>query len=191
MKKRIVLALVTTMFSTQLALADDAPQDQQWNRHQGFYVEANGGTNLYYFAVFSTGEDTSASGFTGGGWSAAVGYNFKPIYAAEVGFMQNYAKFEDEEDDDIDVSTHTNVPYAAARFDVPIGDRFGFIAKLGLMIPSIADNDVDAPTLILPFVGVGGSYAITPNLDVSLQYQGAVYVIVGGGLFSGGLTYHF
>ncbi len=194
MRNLIVLVLAAFLFSTQLALADDAQQaqqDQQWNRHQGFYLEANGGTNLYYLAILTSEFDGSHSGFNGGGWSAAVGYNWRPIFAAEVGFMQNYMKFEEDDDEDNDISTHTNVLYGAARFDVPIGDRFAFIAKLGLMIPTIAADDVEDPSLLLPFIGVGSSYAITPNIDFSLQYQGAVYVIAGAGLFSGGLTYHF
>ncbi len=189
MTNRLILALAASLFLAPLALAEDAQEEQQWNRHQGFYVEGNGGANLFYFALFSTEMDAADSGFKGGGWSIAAGYNFKPSYAAEIGFMQNFAKFEDDDGDK--VSSNTNVPYAAARFDVPIGDRFGFIAKVGFMVPSIASEDAENAAVMLPFVGVGGSYAITPNLDITLQYQGAVYLVVGAGLFSGGLTYHF
>ena len=39
-------------------------------------------------------------------------------------------------------------------------------------------------------MGIGWSYAITPNVEFSLQYQGAVYIIVGYGAVTAGITYH-
>jgi len=42
----------------------------------------------------------------------------------------------------------------------------------------------------MPFIGIGISYAITQNLALVVQYQGAIYVLASGGVLSGGLVYH-
>ena len=66
---------------------------------------------------------------------------------------------------------------------MPFGDRFSFIGKLGAMAPQVS--------ILLPFTGMGLSYAVTKKVDLSLQYQGAVYGIAGAGLAGVGFTYHF
>ena len=203
MTLRLLVTLIAAIFATQSAYAADSSEeatdgtemsdDGPWNEHNGWYVEGTGGTNLFYIAIFSTGADASASGFSGGGWSGAAGYAFKSNFSAEVGFMQNFLKFdgEDSDGDDKTFSTHLNVPYVTARWDVPVFERFAFIAKIGLMFPSIAEKSVDAPVPALPFVGFGASYAITEKIDINFQYQGGVYIVVGAGLMSLGATYHF
>jgi hypothetical protein len=163
---------------------------QQWNRHEGPYAEVNVGTNLYYLGAFSSAGDASDAGFQGFGWTAAAGYAFTPNHAIEGGFMQNYLDFEVEEDSDTEVSTHTNIVYLTWRGTVPIRDRFAFFGKLGGMLASVPDTDESA-WVILPFTGLGVSYAMTPAVDLSVQYQGAVYGIVGGGALTVGATYHF
>lgn len=192
------LSLATSAIAAQAATTDSGDINS-WNVHHGYYAEFNAGANLYALGVISSGGSASASGFQGGGWSGAVGYSFSRHVAMEAGFMQNYADFED--DDGNAVAGHTNVPYLAARFTIPAGDRFAFLAKLGLMAPSVTaqatssdgqvDDSASSPTVVLPFVGIGASYAVTPKLEVTAQFQGAVYGIVNAGLMSAGLTYHF
>ena len=188
------LLLISVCIFLVVASAPAHAQDegQQWNRHQGYYGELNAGTGLAYLGVISssvTDEDTTQSGVNGFAWNAAVGYNFNPNSAIEGGFLQWYADFEDDDDDD-EVSTHMDMGYIAWRGTVPIRQRFAFFGKVGAMLASIPDTD-ESNWAVLPFTGLGVSYAITPRIDFCVQYQGAVYIIVGAGAFTGGITYHF
>jgi hypothetical protein len=191
MKKGILFGIAAVLFFSQLALAEQGQQKQQWNLHQGYYAELNAGTNFYYFGVISSDFDASASGTHGFGWNVAGGYNFSPSHAIEVGFMQNYADYEEEDDPELEVSAHTNVGFAAWRGTMPIGERFGIHIKLGLMLLTIPETETKDYWLMLPFSGIGASYAITPKIDFSVQYQGAVYVLAGAGALTAGITYHF
>ena len=51
MKKLILTVLITCLFVAPFALAQEAQaeeSDQQWNRHEGFYADANIGTNVIF-----------------------------------------------------------------------------------------------------------------------------------------------
>jgi hypothetical protein len=193
--KRLILLGITmgTMMSIQVSLAGDVNTlaEPPFNEHQGFYAEVNAGPNIYMGTLVINGTTNSTSGSQGAGWSAAVGYNFKPRFGVEGGFMQNYAEYDT--DDNEHVEAHTNIPYVAMRFTVPLGQRAAFIAKLGGMYPFVTDTENNDTTggFLLPYTGVGFSYALTRQLDMSVQYQGAIYGIVNAGLMSAGLTYHF
>lgn len=151
------------------------------NQHQGLYTEINVGTNLYYAGVlFSSKGSENFGGVHGYGWNAAIGYNFTPIVALEGGLMQNYITNNKNQTD------HTDVPFVATRFTIPIGNDFSFIGKLGLMNPQLK-----SVRIVLPYTGVGVSYALTSKTDVNVQYQGAIYGIAAAGLLSTGITYHF
>lgn len=149
------------------------------NQHTGTFAEMNVGTNLYYLGVASTSGSTGGAGVIGAAVSAALGYNFTPGFGLEGGIIQ----------DEVDVNNGSSVtvPYFTTRFTVPMGERFSFIGKLGLMAPVVPDEGA----FILPYTGIGISYAMTKNVDLSLQYQGAVYGIAGAGIAGLGLTYHF
>jgi len=177
--RKIVAALL--MLTSSFAFADAIPT----NKHTGPYAELNVGSNLYYLGVFSSENKTHGAGLRGYGWNAVVGYGFSPTFGLEGGWMQNYVN--------VDHGTHhLNVPFVTTRFTVPLGDRFSFIAKLGLTAPSVPEaTKTKKPFVILPYTGIGLGYAMTQNLDVNVQYQGAVYGIAGAGLASVGVTYHF
>lgn len=160
--KKIILA--TLLISSPMCLYAETTG---WNRHIGPYSEINLGTNLFY---------SGHAAALGLGWSAAIGNHFNNIFALEAGFMQNYAG-----------SCHTNIPYLTTRFDVPIVDKVNFIGKLGAMYAS----EKNLGGIVLPYVGIGASYSLTPKVDFQVQYQGAVYGSAGAGLLSAGLTYHF
>ena len=185
--------------TASLASASNSPDFWPANT---WYGELNVGTNLAYVAVVSsyTGINHGAKGW---GWSGALGYNFTRWFALEGGFMQNYAKLESDDDDangdKAYVSAHTNVPYIATRFTIPM-NKFGIIFKLGGMYADVQGSgsantgeDVSAksPNVGLPFTGIGVSYAVTPKLHIVAQYQGAVYVLASAGLASLGLNYRF
>lgn len=70
---------------------------------------------------------------------------------------------------------------------MPLGNRFSLLAKLGLMVSFVPQHG----GLVLPFTGIGGSYALTEKVDLGLQYQGAIYGIAGAGALGLSFTYHF
>lgn len=186
MKALMRFLLVLTVFLGGAAFADD----QQWNQHEGLYAELNAGPNFYYAGIFSSTGSAETAGIQGFGWSGALGYDITHYFAMETGFMQNYAKIKvhnNGDDDEKYQYAHTNIPYVTTRFNVPIYNRFSFIGKLGAMYLSVPTEG----GMVLPFVGIGASYAVTPKLAVQAQYQGAVYGIAGAGLASLGLVYHF
>ncbi len=191
MKKQLLLVLASICFFSQIALAEEGQQEDQWNRHQGFFGELNLGTNLIYLGAFSSAGDASGGGFIGFGWALSGGYYFKPAHAIEGGFMQNHADYDDTQGGvEIEERTNSNIAYLAWRGTVPIHDRFAFFGKLGVMLFSVPQTD-ESPWALLPYTGLGASYAITPNIECSIQYQGAVYLIAGAGALTGGITYHF
>lgn len=200
MKKFVFLSACVCLSTPSMVFADSTstPTDAM-NQHTGTYLELNLGTNLYYGAFISSVDNEIASGTNGFGWSADLGYYFTPTFALEGGFIQSYLNTSDDEGDSAKMTL--DVPYAAARFNIPVGNHFSFIAKVGLLAAidggtSASFNNHSASEsggdmLVLPFVGVGASYALTSKLDLTLQYQGAVYGVIGAGLLSGGLAYHF
>ncbi len=191
MIKQLLFILASICFFAPIALAEEEQQEDKWNRHQGFFGELNLGTNLYYLGMVTSEGEAASSGFHGFGWSIAGGYSFKPTHAIEAGFMQNYARYIDDSTSlDLKISTNTNIAYLAWRGTIPIRDRFAFFGKLGAMLISIPDTDEDT-WVVLPYTGLGLSYALTQNIEINLQYQGAVYLIVGAGALTGGITYHF
>ncbi len=196
MKKLLFATIIPlTVLSVHSVLANTAKAQPEpptpWNQHTGFYAEINVGSNLYA-GVLPTSEGTfSSAGFQGVGYNANLGYFFNHTFALEGGFMQNYAKLDFDEGDNL--SGHLNVPYITTRFDVPMGDKFSLIFKAGLLAVWATDdvNHESTATLVLPYTGVGLGYALTSKLEASVQYQGALYGVVNMGLLSAGLTYHF
>lgn len=196
-------ALATLMLlSSGLALADTAAALQP-NQHLGWYLGGTAGTNLYYVGLAASGGSFSSEGLNGFSWSGETGYHFTTTTALEAGAMQNYAYYNSTDYDFFGNPTtekiygNTNLYYLAARFDVPIKDRFSFIGKLGLMYASgslLSDDDTDSPqtaAVILPFTGLGFGYAFTPHLSMDVMYQGAVYTVVSAGGLGAGLDYYF
>lgn len=182
-----------------------APASQPISQHPGqWYIEGGPGMGLYYLGMFTSVGSLSAAGLEGFGWKAAVGYRPQHHgFSLEAGFIQNFYQVEltsDLTNQTATVNADIDVPYAAFRWDVPIGNRFTVIPKLGLMIPSVPSvtgkvgNETVTESgggLVLPFTGLGFGYAISHKLSASIQYEGAIYGIAGAGLLSGNLTYYF
>jgi hypothetical protein len=202
MNVRLGFALVVCLVVAPWVVAGETASGQAWNRHQGLYVEGSVGTGFSYLGIM-TSEDTPVdAGFTGFTWVGAVGYRFTAHHAIEAGFGQWFATFEDETtvgyDEEGNRITRTeensaqlNVPYLAWRGTVPIKDRFAFFGKLGVTGAIVTNKEEDTAWLAIPFTGLGFSYAVTPQIDVSIQYQGAIYVLASAGALTAGVAYHF
>lgn len=177
------LALATSM----AAVADTIP-----NHHTGVYIEGTAGTNLYALGVLSSDGRTSNVGVIGYALNAALGYNVTPWFGLEGGFTRAMAQTHNSNHEYQSI----NAPYASVRFTAPIGQRFSLLAKVGAMyanasIPHSDDSGSENHGVVLPYVGVGASYAVTSNVDITAQYQGAVYGVINAGALTAGLTYHF
>ncbi|MCB1827997.1 MAG: porin family protein [Coxiellaceae bacterium] len=181
-----------------------SPMPQAWNRHTGFYLEAGAGVNAFY-ALLPTGNEGAIKGW---GIGISAGYNFLPNVALEGGFIYSSDLNEQVEANVVGITVSASaaakvyIPYLALRFNVPIGDRFAVIFKVGGMYPygsvnlggsvaGISEKGRISDDHSLPFSGVGAAYAITQHLDLNMMYQGAVYVLASGAVWSLGLTYHF
>ncbi len=191
MKLQIILTTLICLLVAQLALAGE----ESWNRHEGPYAEMNLGTGFAYLGILSgtagIADDYNVStyGINGFSWVGALGYSFTPHHAAEGGFGQWYSDFEDVDYYDT-ISTHLNFGYLAWRGTLPIKDRYAVFVKLGGMLLNGSDTSTDR-WLLRPFTGIGMSYAVTPELELNIQYQGAVYAIYGAGALTAGATYRF
>jgi len=202
----LLCVLTTTVFANKNCPSQTlpAPVKEQWNRHTGFYLEASAGTNAFY-ALLPTGNQGSMLGYN---VAAALGYFPINNVGIEAGFIYSSdlnAAYEKSLAGLITLSASAAaklyVPYIAIRFHVPIGNRVNVIFKLGGMYPygkvkvfgsaaGIEESGRISGDHTMPFTGIGISYAITPNLALVVQYQGAIYVLASGGVLSGGLVYH-
>lgn len=43
--------------------------------------------------------------------------------------------------------------------------------------------------ILLPFTGVGASYAVTDKLELEVIYQGAIFALFNAGMLGGGIVY--
>ncbi len=172
--KKLFLVLLLCCF-TSLAFAEGF----SWNRHQGPFAEFSAGTNLYYLGILSSEGKVAGGGVNGASVGGTLGYSYTPYFSLEGGLLAALVNLND--------GNQLYAPYFSTRFTLPVGNRFSFLAKLGLMVPFIPKQG----GLILPFTGIGGAYALTEKLDLGLQYQGAIYGIAGAGNLGLSLTYHF
>lgn len=173
MKKSLIALASLCLASASFA------EGQAWNQHQGRYVELTAGSTFNYIGVFDSHARLGASAFQGTSIGLTYGYMYTPHYGFEGGLLSVFLNSE--------LSNSLYAPYASMRFNMPLDDHFSILGKLGLMVPFVPNGG----GVILPFTGIGASYATTKNVDLSLEYQGAVYGIAGAGTLGLGLTYHF
>jgi len=167
-------------------------QDEPWNRHTGPYVEANLGTGFTYLGVFGNEFDASDSATGGFSWVGALGYGLTPHHAIEGGFGQWYTDFEDnDEPGHEEIDGHLNMGYLAWRGTLFIQDRSALFFKLGAMVVAVPETETNDSWGVAPFTGIGLSHALTPRIDLSVQYQGGVYILASAGALTVGATYHF
>lgn len=206
MSKFVGLAVLVLGVTCTYAASDS----QAYDVHQGSYVEANVGTNAFYLGVFSTSGDTITNGTNGFGASLAYGYQPHPGGTAyEIGYVRNEINVTEESDQNSTIKLNgdlnVNTIYTAFRWEVPIGDKFAFIPKVGLMFNRVSEDKLTrtidgqvytadsgfSEGLVLPYVSLGAAYAITPKVSIMAQYQGFVIGIIGAGLLGAGVDVHF
>ncbi len=187
MNKNIVI--LTTILSLSLINIESAiatedtniSQKTSYNHHVGLYSDIRVGTNFIVGPLVTIyNGDYSESG--GWAWGADLGYSLTPHFGMEAGFAQSYR--QERED-------HLNVPYAAMKFTVPIGQRAAVFFKLGGMYVYDVSPDADTNNQAYPFEGIGISYALNNKVDLTAQLQGSFYGIYNMGVAGVGLTYHF
>lgn len=172
MKKIITTSLAAAaLLGTTLALAGGPEPSTEYNKHTGAYVEAGAGATLYHVDLFV--EDQGVSGF---GANAAVGYQFNPYVALEAGYFMVTP----------DNTSVLSAPNVSVKGILPIGNRFSLFAKLGAVGLFAKGQSAGAP-----FAGVGMGVALTKNLDITVQVQGAIFAWAQVGVATAGLTYHF
>jgi hypothetical protein len=137
----------------------------------GAYAEVNIGT-LYQSVNFF---GYSFEAFGSAGINGNLGYQLSQYISAETGYT-NYGRGLNNID-------------AVAKFIFPfqIGNQdFSVFAKVG---PAYVFRQGEGS--VLPYGGLGGSYALSNNLDVTVQGQGITNGFFSVALLSLGLTYHF
>ncbi len=192
MRMPLVAMMVTYLAVASWVTAGPADQEEPWNRHTGPYLEANLGTGFSYLGIFSQEFDLSDGAVGGLSWVGAVGYGLTPHHAIEGGVGQWYTDFEDDDEGgEEDVSGHLNMGYVAWRGTLFIKDRSTIFFKLGAMVVAVPETETNDAWGVAPFTGVGVSHALTRRIDLSLQYQGGVYVLASAGALTLGAAYHF
>jgi OOP family OmpA-OmpF porin len=154
MKKKVTLALAALLAVPVIASAQA-------------YVGASVGSNTYKLSF----EDASTSQSETGG-KVYGGYNFTPNLGVEVGYA-NLGKWS--ESDGIDtVSTKTQSLYLAAVGTVPLAAGFSVQGKLGVARHStkVTLNELsDTVDRVTPLIGIGATYAFTPNVLGVLEFE--------------------
>jgi len=174
MKKLVSLGVITAgLLVAQMSMAAPKSPDvnKAFNHHKGLYAEINGGGFFFSNDLFNI--NTHLSGFLLNG---TVGYQFNSYFAIEAGYNQFFANRDSLGGVDV-----------AIKGILPVGKRVSLSAKLGGMrfMPKAQDNN------IYPYVGLGVAYAVTKNLDVTVQSD-LLYIPWASTLMTtGGLTYHF
>lgn len=196
MQKAKIIFAAAALLSMSMAFAGSGAMDQgtAYNQHRGPWVEAVVGPNAYYLGIFSSG-NIHHGGFFGFGWNANVGYNFTPYIGVEGGYTRNVLKFKNQNASHQYVKTDVDEPYLAARFTIPFAETSAILFKAGVMDASFkaqqADARIHSPAAFIPYTGIGYSYSLNHTVDLTVQYQGAVYMLVSFGVLGAGVTYHF
>ena len=194
MKKQFILSpilvlLVCFVFCPSI-MAQDMEESMPLNRHVGPYAEANLGYTFVWVSGGIAGNDFAEGASAGFGWSIGGGYMFKDWIGAEAGYIQCSPEADVEDDPEIDVGG----VYVAARFNIPIKDRFSAIIKVGAMTLTASADDVDEDAYVsagAPFTCFGVGYALTDKIDLRAQFQGPNILFAGAGVLSGGVAIRF
>jgi OOP family OmpA-OmpF porin len=177
MKKLLVKSFAAVILSVLTSTAAFATHDK------GAYVEANVGagyaTATADFFGYTKSRSESAAGANING-----GYLFNRYVGAELGYTYYGGN--------VDLSMGN----IAVKGVLPLNDQFNLFAKVGSgYIGSNKGDNGNSSDHWAGVYGAGVGYALTPSLDLNVQYQGSwLWVGFGSlntGLFSGGVTYHF
>jgi len=166
MKLKIVSMLTSFILALSFTnIATAKPHER------GAYLEGNIGSNYTSFHFWGT----DYSEFNSVAANANLGYQFFRYLALETGFTAYNRGLNG-----VDAALKVILPLELGNNDVSLFGKIG---------PSyVFDNDSGS---LLPYLGLGAAYSVTPNLDVNVQAQGVTVGFLSLGLLSAGLTYHF
>lgn len=183
MKKKLILACVTSAIATSPVFADSTG----YNLHSSVYL---GGTVGMGLGAVKDNFNDADSGFQGVGGTLFIGKQFTPYFGVEADYIGVSALFVD-----------FNMYGVLVRGTLPLGNRFSLYAKAGMGAVDVSVENIfntgasvgttDAAALI----GAGASLAITKSLSLNLDYSGAIKSNSGMdglyGVLGMGLSYYF
>jgi hypothetical protein len=166
------LKMTKVMLATLLIVSPFVSQSGFAKAHDsGTYAEFNIGT-LYQSLHFM---NYNYSAFNSVGVNGSLGYQFATNIALEAGYTYyGYGL------NSVDAVAKVILPFTLGSQD------FSVFAKLG---PAYVFRGSDHG--VLPYGGIGASYAINSSLDLTVQGQGITNGFFSLGLVSLGLAYHF
>jgi OOP family OmpA-OmpF porin len=189
MKKMILVSMFLWLAACFFPLNAAIAENVSFNRHVGPFAEASAGYTFGWAAGGAFGNDFADGTGIGFGWTVSGGYMFKDWIGIEAGYLKFSpdVEFEDEESD-----ASVGGFFLAARFNIPVKERFSVVLKAGAMSLSASEKeDEEAITAGAPFTSIGAGYALTDKIDLRVQFQGPNLIFLGAGILSGGITYHF
>ena len=187
-KQTLVMALTAVLAGTTslAAMADNtsavANNWNQFNVHS-LYV----GGNIGYGHVESTSHAGNNDGKSGFGWNAHVGYNFTPMWGAELGYTQFPYHQGDIYGGDSNYATDV-----VGKVTLPLQNDYSLFAKGGLAYEHHTEgsNSESQYSGLALYAGAGISYQLHPNLalvgevdttalggtNIPMMYMGSVGV---------------
>ncbi len=187
--QKLSISVIALMNATSAFAELDAQNPGTMNLHQGAYIQGTLGSGLGG-AKDQDGEVDG--GFWGVGGTAAVGYQINPYLGIEADF------------------TGIDTPFNSSMYNygivlkgtLPIGDRFSLYGKAGggASTTHLCDflfnsGYCTSVTEGVGLVGAGFAVALTPQVDLGVDYTGAINDNEGAdgllGVLGASMTYHF
>ncbi len=134
-----------------------------------------GGLNIGQFKI----NDCNGS-CTGTGYKLSAGYQFNPSVAAEVSYADS-GKIE---------GVTANAFGVAAVGTLPVGNKISLLGRVGLNNAKIKGDGGSESNTSLGF-GVGAAYALSPTVDLSLEFERFKFKEGSGNFVSAGAKMKF
>ncbi|MFL6708109.1 MAG: outer membrane beta-barrel protein [Massilia sp.] len=161
--KQFILAAAITLVCGAAAAAPAAPASN-------FYVGAGVGQSEQKYSIEGMNAKDNETAFLING-----GYKFNQNVALEIGYT-SFGKLE-ESVPNASLSIEPKSFYAAVVGTYPINEQFAVFGKLGaartrttlsVSLNGVSDSVKNNDNSVL--VGIGASYAVTSNVDITLEY---------------------
>ncbi len=180
MNKYIIASLgAAALLAGETTLASTNTQNSQ-TKNSGFYVTATAGYGKTSLAKNTAPFEKNGNGLTGFAFMGGVGYRINQYFAVEGGYLRLPSpSLKTNLLPPLKGKIGMNSIYLAAKGIYPINNQFDVFAKAGaaVLLPSSSIKLEGTSTNIslknshkvLPFVGAGVDYNITPNIAVTAQ----------------------
>ncbi len=178
MKKALFPIIMASVFFVPFVYAQKIPSylyEPDFNSHEGFYVQLNGGTTIAHGSFL----DVHISESGGMALMGGAGYAFWPWLMLQVDIP--YYSLS---------GTRVTGVAPTIKFQLPIGDRFAVNAKFGALYPLILTNESGRKTFV-PYVGGGFSFALSEHWTFSSELSGIPVPWTQLGAVLLGVTYYF